>query len=263
MELDNSSCFIVGTVEMAGDVGEECREETRLARCAALAQDVDRALGTPGLADGELPVGYRRDCPAHMSANMRPAHVRARAAVAASLDLVFNEEHGLGRIIQPATDGNGNECRLHGQDGSRAGLEGDSSHFKHRDGFKSRERDGTGVQAIAAEQHAWWDLEREGVGRCRVKPMHASRMYMLLFDAAANAMATHAVGPLPPTTAPRHGLRERYSLSYSWAYRVNPLTERKYTYADLLACIRSKPRFASIVTIAALAPTDHGAEIAI
>lgn len=99
---------------------------------------------------------------------------------------------------------------------------------------------------MAGSQHAVWPLERSGVGRTRLHPQDASAIYALVFDASANAMATHGVEALPPTPdtrPPRFGSRERYSLSFSFGYRMRPDGSGRYTYADLVQCVRRQPRF--------------------
>jgi hypothetical protein len=82
-------------------------------------------------------------------------------------------------------------------------------------------------------------------------------MYVLLFGASANAMATHAVDRLPQTATEGRlsGAAERYSLSFSCG-----LTEKwcmcgeAAATAELLRLLYAQPRFECVHTIPALRP---------
>lgn len=136
------------------------------------------------------------------------------------------------------------------------GNNGSSKHGKHHDGFLSAGRYFTGVLCAANEAHAEWEFERLGRGRTRVVLPDPGRMYLLLFSASANTMATHAVSNLPRTTVSgRLGSAERYSLSFSCG-----LTDEwrcggeAASSAELLRLLRERARFEHVHEIQALRP---------
>ena len=127
------------------------------------------------------------------------------------LQLLFGAA-AAGTVLTASADGNGYAVRGHAQDGNK----GNSDHPNHHDGFLSPGRFFTGVIVTANSIHADWIFERRGCGRTRVILPDPDAVYLLLFPASSNAMATHGVSALPPTqTQGRLGEAERYSLSFS------------------------------------------------
>ena len=170
------------------------------------------------------------------------------------MQLLLDQTHGIGSVVKAAADGKNHALRCHGQDACL----GNSQHAPHHDGFLSAGRYLTGVIVTAASEHARWLLERSGCGRTTIVLPDSSSVYVLLFAASANAMATHAVSGLPPTPVdapPRmyDGAAERYSLSFSlglttdWAARGE-----RAAMAEVVRLLRELPRFEHVHEIPAM-----------
>ena len=87
---------------------------------------------------------------------------------------------------------------------------------------------------------------------------NSSSVYMLLFAASANAMATHAVSGLPPTPTeapPRlyPGAAERYSLSFSLGLTADWVARgERAAMAEIVRLLRERPRFEHVHEIPAM-----------
>jgi hypothetical protein len=179
-DFDPNGCFIVCAFRA---------DHVPPAMPVALARAIDTAINVDALP------GWMGDTPAHMSANLSQVRVDARQGIAAVMQLLLDQTHGIGSVVKAAADGKNHALRCHRQDGCL----GNSQHAPHHDGFLSAGRYLTGVIVTAASEHARWLLERSGCGRTTIVLPDSSSVYVLLFAASANAMATHAVSGLPPT----------------------------------------------------------------
>jgi hypothetical protein len=237
-DFDPSACFIVCAIR---------------SKDAPLPMRVDLAHAIDATIDQGLP-GWMGDTAAHMSANLTQEQVDVRAGIADVMQLLLSATEGIGSVVTASTDGKGHALRCHRQDGNC----GNSEHAAHHDGFLSEGRYLTGVISAAASQHANWRLARQGCGSTTIVLPDGSRIYILLFAASANAMATHAVEPLPPTPTdapPRlyAGAAERYSLSFSlgltdeWAVRGE-----RAAMAEIVRLLCDLPRFEHVCEIPAM-----------